>query len=347
MTKAIQKILSLIPHSIRDPFFILESRGKILFTNKQGYNLLNVTEPQGSIMEYFESDSKEKFNELLDKAVEKNNTLKLERFEFNLSSGRKVNAQIIFNTFESSGKLFILCTIIPKNYDITFTGKSRIKINDTDAQSIVKSERLLEIINKVKILYPITFVGKEIIHKLTDGLEDIFWIADDKGNFLLVNEYFAKSIGLKPFQMEGKPADVFISGFLKELNLSIDKFIKDTMNCVVSEGVHFRENENLKNKEIVQLPLFDEENNLRAVIGFSQHSENYMEQRTDENLFSVLYKIIDYFPKSVAFITSQGIITHSSEEFCKLLNRKPEALNGLNFADILTGSLLESVDRLL
>ena len=115
MTKAIQKILSLIPHSIRDQFFILESSGKILFTNKQGYNLLNVTEPQGSIMEYFESDSKEKFNELLDKAVEKNNTLTLEHFEFNLSSGRKVNAQIIFNTFENSMKLFILCTIIPKN----------------------------------------------------------------------------------------------------------------------------------------------------------------------------------------------------------------------------------------
>jgi PAS domain S-box-containing protein len=347
VTKAIQKILSLIPHSIRDPFFILDSKGKILFTNKQGFNLLNVTEPQGVIMEYFESDSKDKFNELLDKAVERNDTLTLDRFEFNLSSGKKVNAQIIFNTFENSGKLFMLCTIIPKNYDITFTGKSRIKISDTDAQSIVKNEKLLEIINKVEALYPITFIGKEIIHKLADGLEDIFWITDDKGNFILVNEFFAQTIGLKPFQMEGKPADEFIPGFLKDLNLSIDKFIKDTMNCVFSEGVHFRENENLKNKEIVQLPLFDEENNIRAVVGFSQHSENHMEQRADEKLFGVLYKIIDYFPKSVAFITSQGIITHSSEDFCKLLNRKPEDVNGLNFADILPGSVVESVDRLL
>lgn len=347
MTKAIQKILSIIPHSIRDPFFILENNGKILFTNKQGYNLLNVTKPQGSIIEYFESDSKEKFNELLDKAVEKNAKLTLDHFEFNLSSGQKVNAQIIFNSFEISGKLFILCTIIPKNYDISFTGKSRIKINHTDFQSSIKSEKLLEIINKVEAIYPITFIGKEIIHKLADGLEDIFWIADDKGNFLLVNDYFAKSIGLKPVQMEGKPADEFIPGFLKELNLSIDKFIKDTMNCVVSEGVYFRENKNLINKEIVQLPLFDEENNLRAVIGFSQHSESYIYQRKDEDLFAVLYKIIDYFPKPVAFITSQGIITHSSEEFCKLLNRKPEALNGLNFADILPGSLLESVNRFI
>ncbi len=347
MTKAIQKILSLIPHSIRDPFFILEGSGKILFTNKQGFNLLNVTEPQGSIMEYFESDSKEKFNELLDKAVEKNDTLTLEHFEFNLSSGRKVNAQIILNTLESGGNLFLLCTIIPKNYDITFTGKSKIKISDTDSQNIIKSEKLIEIIDKVEALYPITFIGKEIIHKLADELEDIFWITDDKGNFLLVNEYFAKSIRLKPFQMEGKQADEFIPGFLKDLNLFIDKFIKDTMNCVISEGVHFRENENLKNKEIVQLPLFDEENNIHAVIGFSQYSESNIEQRTDENLFGVLYKIIDYFPKPVAFITSQGIITHSSEDFCKLFNRKPEDLNGLNFADILPGSLLESVNRFL
>ncbi|MCH8034927.1 MAG: PAS domain S-box protein [Bacteroidetes bacterium] len=347
MTKTIQKILSLIPHSIRDPFFILESSGKILFTNKQGFNLLNITEPQSSIMEDFESDSKEKFNELLDKAVEKNDTLTLDHFEFNLSSGRKVNAQIILNTLESGGNLFIFCTIIPKNYDITFTGKSKIKISETDSQSIIKSEKLIEIINKVEALYPITFIGKEIIHKLADELEDIFWITDDKGNFLLVNEYLAKNIGLKPFQIEGKPADEFVPGFLKELNLFIDKFIRDTMNCVISEGVHFRENENLKNKEIIQLPLFDEENNIQAVIGFSQYSESDMEQKTDEKLFGVLYKIIDYFPKPVAFITSQGIIKHSSEDFCKLFDRKPEDLNGLNFVDILPGSLLESVNRFL
>lgn len=345
MTKAIQKILSLIPHSIRDPFFILESSGKILFNNKQGFNLLNVTESQGSIMDYFETDSKEKFNELLDKAVEKNDTLTLEHFEFNLSSGRKVNAQIILNTLESSGKLYIFCTIIPKNYDITFTGKSKIKISDPDSQSIIKNEKLIEIINKVEALYPITFIGKEILHKLADELEDIFWIADDKGNFLLVNEYLAKNIGLKPSQMEGKPANEFIVGFLKDLNHFIDKFIRDTMNCVISEGVHFRENENLKGKEIVQLPLFDEENNIRAVIGFSQHPESNIEQKTDENLSNVLYKIIDYFPKPVAFITSQGIIKNSSEDFCKLLNRKPEDLNGLNFVDILPGSLKESVNR--
>jgi len=347
MTKAIQKILSLIPHSIRDPFFILESSGKILFTNKHGFNLLNVTEPQGFIMEYFESDSKEKFNELLDKAVEKNDTLTLEHFEFNLRSGRKVNAQIILNTLESSGNLYLLCTIIPKSYDISFTSKSKIKISDADSQNIIRSEKLLEIINKVKALFPITFIGKEILHKLADELEDIFWITDDKGNFLLVNEYLAKSNGLKPFQMEGKHADEFIPGFLKDLNLFIDKFIKNTMNCVISEGMYFRENENLRNKEIVQLPLFDEENNIQAVIGFSQYSESSTEQRTDENLFGVLDKIIDFFPKSVAFITTQDIIEHSSEDFCKLFNRKPEDLNGLNFADILPLGLLESVTRFL
>ncbi|RKY90264.1 MAG: hypothetical protein DRQ13_12855, partial [Ignavibacteriae bacterium] len=191
------------------------------------------------------------------------------------------------------------------------------------------------------------FIGKEIIHKLADELEDIFWITDNKGYFLLVNVYLAKSIGLKPFQMEGKSADEFIPGFLKDLNLFIDKFIKDTMNCVISEGVHFRENEILKNKEIVQLPLFDEENNIRAIVGFSQYSDSNIEQRTDENLFDVLDKIVDYFPKSVAFITTQDIIKQSSEDFCKLFNRKPEDLNGLNFADILPLGLLESVNRFL
>jgi PAS domain S-box-containing protein len=345
VTKAIQKILSLIPHSNRDPFFVLESTGKILFTNKQGYKLFNISETQGSILDYFALDSKEKFNELLDKAVELNDTLSLEHFEFDLNTGKKINSQLILNAFESSSKLFLLCTIIPKKYDISFLTESRIKVADINTQSIINDDKLNEIISKIEALYPITFIGKEIIHKLIDELEDIFWINDSKGNFLIVNDYFAKSLGLKPFQMEGKQADEFIPGYLKEFSSLIDKFVKDTLNCVVTEGVQFREIENLKNKEIVQLPLFDEENNILAIIGFSQPSAANRVKEKEGELFDALYKIIDYFPKSVAFITSQGTIKHSSEEFCKLFQRKSEDLNGLNFADILPGTLAESVNR--
>lgn len=347
MTKAIQKILSLIPHSNRDPFFVLESRGKILFTNKQGYGLFNISKTLESILDYFEQDSKEKFNELLEKAVELNDTLSLEHFEFNLNTGKKINSQLILNSFESGGKLFLFCTIIPRKYEINFSAKSRIKVDNISTQSFINNDRLIEIINKVEALYPITFIGKEIIHKLVDKLQDIFWINDNKGNFLVVNDFFAKSMGLKSFQMEARQTHEFIPGYLKDFDFLIDKFVKDTLSCVITEGVKFREIENLKNKEIVQLPLFDEENNIQAVIGFSQQSAKEKRKESEKEEFDSLYKIIDYFPKPVAFITSKGIIKHSSEEFCKLFQRKSEDLNGLNFADTLPGTLAESVKRFL
>jgi len=331
VTKAIQNILSLFPHSIRDPFFVLESKGKIISTNKQGYSFLGITDTKDSIINYFEPDSKDMFNKLLDRAVEKNDKLVLEHIEFNLISGKKVNAQIIFNTLEISGELIILCTIIPKNYTVKFTDISRIKISNTDIKSNIKNEDLLEIINKAETFYPITFIGKELVHKLADKLEDIFWIADNKGNFLLVNEYFAKSLGLKPLQMEGKSADEFIPGFLKELNYSINKFIKETMNCVVTEGVHLRENENLKDKEIIQLPLFDEEKKLQAVIGFSQYSESKIGEKTDEEQKQLRELDKDYS----STLTNTAALYLERDSRVANPQKVEEAINQLRFNKIL------------
>ena len=118
---------------------------------------------------------------------------------------------------------------------------------------------------------PITFIGKEIIHKLADELDEIFWITDDKDNLIVVNDYFAYTIGIKPYQMEGKQVVDFVPGYLKNINLTINTYVKETLNCIILEGIPFKEVENLKDKAIVQLPLFDENYNVRLIIGFSQH----------------------------------------------------------------------------
>ncbi|MFC2094077.1 hypothetical protein ACFLSH_00480 [Bacteroidota bacterium] len=69
-------------------------------------------------------------------------------------------------------------------------------------------------------------------------------------------------------------------------------------------------------------------------------SENLITIKVNLKVVWLLSKIVDFSPKSGAFITTRDIIRHASEDFCKLFNRKPEDLNGLNFADILLLGLL-------
>src|SRR3989304_8021588 len=322
MSKTTQKLLSIIPQCSRDPFYILEGKGKILFSNKQGLDLLNISEASGNLVDNFVPDTKEKFDGLFDKVVEQDNTLTVEHFEFELNSGRKIKGKLMLNSFINGTHLYVFCTIVPISSIVAFSKKINFRIRDINSKKIIKNEKIIEILKKVEALFPLTFIGKEIIYKLVNALEESFWLIDTQGKFILVNDYFSERMGLKPFQMEGKAVDDFVPGYLREMNSMIDKFIKDTMNCVVLEGLPFREIESLEGKEIVLLPLFDEENNIQAIIGISQIKEADYRAKPIEELFDVLYKIIDYFPKPVAFITSEGTIKHSSEEFCKLFDRK-------------------------
>ncbi|MCH7772147.1 MAG: PAS domain S-box protein, partial [Bacteroidetes bacterium] len=273
MNKIIQKILTLLPNSTRDPFFILKGSGEILHTNMQGSELLNISESPGNITDYFQVDTKKRFNELLDQAVETNNLITIDHLELELITGSRIKTQLILNIFEDKNDLIVFCTIIPKQYSVELKKNSRIKIQEADIQKIIKSESTLELLNKVESLFPFTFIGKEIMHKIIDTIDEVFWITDNEGRFILVNDYFAEAMGLKPFQMEGKLAEVYIPGYLKELDSLIEKFIKETISSVVLEGIKFREIENLKNREIIQVPLFDEEKNIEAIIGISQQKE--------------------------------------------------------------------------
>ena len=133
---------------------------------------------------------------------------------------------------------------------------------------------MLEIIGKVEALYPLTFIVKETIQNLSNKIEEFFWITDSNGKFILVNDYFANSLKLNSFQMEGKKADIFIPGLLKDLNFQIERFVKQTLSCVVLDGFHFGEFTSMEGKEIILIPVFDERNNFQAVLGLSQPKES-------------------------------------------------------------------------
>ena len=347
MNNSINKILSSIPKTSRDPLYILEVTGNILFVNNQGKELLKISESPGNISNYFSEETKDKFNTLLDKLIDQNDSLNVDRFDIELLNGEKIKTKIILNTIVPEESLYISCTIVPLNYSINFKENIKIGIRETDLNNLIKDKKVIEILERIKTIFPLTFIGYEIVHKLVNSIDELFWIIDNDGKFLIVNDKFAGSIGLKPFQIEGKSSEEFIPNYIKELNGAIEKYMKNTYSSIVLEGVLFKEVREQKDKEIIQLPLLDEEKNVQAVIGISQLRDSSYQLDQRKKSIETLYKIIDNFPKPVAFITSKGIIKHSSSYFSNLFNRKTEGLNGLNFADILPEITVEVVDRFL
>ena len=347
MNNSLAKILSAIPQTSRDPLFVLEGNGKIIYTNNQGKELLKISETQKNISDYFVEETKEKFNELLDRLIDKNEILDTDHFEFELMNGERIKAKVILNIIRPGEEFFISCTIIPINYNVDYRDKIRIGVKDINLNALIRDKKAIEILEKVETLYPFTFIGYEIIHKLVNSIDDLFWIVDNRGKFLIVNNKFASSIGLRPFQLEGKKAEEFIPAYIKELNSVLAKFMKNTMSSVIMDGVLFKEIKNQDGTEIVQLPLLDKEKNIQAIIGISQLKETNYEFKQKEESLGTLYKIIDDFPKPVAFITSKGAIKHSSAGFSKLFNKKPKELNGLNFANIIHDTLAEGISRFL
>ena len=347
MNNPIDKILKAIPKSSRDPLFIIEVNGNILYANNQGEELLKLEGSYSNINDYFAEETKNNFNNILDTLINQNDSLNVDHFDIELINGEKIIAKVILNTIVPEENLYISCTIIPFTYDIKSKDKIKLEIREIDLKNLIKDKKVIEILEKIKTLFPLTFIGYEIVHKLVNTLDELFWITDNYGKFLIVNDEFAGSLGLKPYQLEGKLAEEFIPDYAKELNSAIEQYMKNTFSTIILGRNLFKEIKYLKDKEIIQLPLLDQEKNVQAIIGISQLSDSNYQFQQREKSFETFYKIIDNFPKPVAFITSKGIIKHTSSYFSKLFNRKQNELNGLNFVDILPELTVEVIERFL
>ena len=155
MNNSLAKILSAIPQTSRDPLFVLEGNGKIIYTNNQGEELLKISETQKNISDYFVEETKEKFNELLDRLIDKNEILDTDHFEFELMNGERIKAKVILNIIRPGEEFFISCTIIPINYNVDYRDKIRIGVKDINLNALIRDKKAIEILEKVETLYPL------------------------------------------------------------------------------------------------------------------------------------------------------------------------------------------------
>jgi len=342
-----KNLQAAIAQNNRDPFFILEQNGKIITSNSPGASLLKLEITPGKITQYFDRETADNFEQLLEQAVEQNEKMEAEFTELTLRGGEKIKARLLFNYYKGEENPYIFCTLVPLRFELNITGEERLTLSTGDLDEVISNEEIKSVLNKIIDIYPLTFIGKETIQKLVNKFEESFWIKDNKGKFLLVNNAYAESLGLKSFQIEGKSFHEFIPGYLIDFFDAVEKYIKETLNSIVIDAFPITRLRSDADKEILELPLSDIDRNVVALVGISRKKEQIQTQPAREELPLVLAEIIDYFPKPAALVNKYGVFKQTSKDFCKLFARKFNELRNLSFSDVFALDLTDKINQFI
>jgi PAS domain S-box-containing protein len=337
----------VIAQNNRDPFFILEQNGEIITSNSPGTSLLKLETNPGKITQYFDKETADNFEQLLEQAVELNEKMEVELTGLTLRGRDKIKAKLLFNCYEVEKNLYIFCTIIPRQFEFDITGEERLTLSTSDLDKVVSNKEIKHVLDKIIDIYPLTFIGKETIQKLVNKFEEHFWIKDNKGKFLLVNNSYAESLGLKSFQIEGKSFHEFIPGYLIDFFDAIEKYIKETLNCIIIDVFPITRMRSDADKEILELPLSDNDRNVVALVGISRKKEQIPTKPAKQEIPAALAEIINYFPKSAAFVNKYGVFKQTSKDFCKLFARKFNELRNLSFSDVFALDLTDKINHFI
>ena len=146
---------------------------------------------------------------------------------------------------------------------------STIKLKLNSYKDALSNKNLVEIIEKVISTYPLTFVDLERLRKEIEQLDELFWIKDEEGKYLIVNSRFSTSMHFASSQIEGKPVDKFIPGYLLNFNKALDDYIKESRNAFIIEGFPFT-GVSGEDYQTIEIPVTGSEGSVIAIIGIAQ-----------------------------------------------------------------------------
>ncbi len=340
------KLFNSLNENIADPFIVIDQNGDLLSINNNAKSLFGYSDTLKNISEIFDDSSIIKLNEFIEE-VFTNEIPIIQNLQFVLKNKSEINAQIIINTYKDGSDLFIFCTFRQQEYKLNLTGISNLKVQSNNFENLVNNKSLLKEIKKIKSFYPFTFIGKEKISKEINQFEELFWIKDVNGIYILVNNKLASNLALKPSQVEGRQYQSFLPPYQVDIYSSIEKYIKDTLNCVVIEGVPLVGISEPDKYQTIEIPLSDADNNVIAIIGIAQNIENKNDRIEVDTFYNSSVNLIENFNKALVFIDTKGIIKHGSKEFSKLFSEEIVDLRNYPYEKVFPLKITEKIQQFL
>lgn len=206
--------------------------------------------------------------------------------------------------------------------------KRKINYTILDYENIqeLKSEGvnndLINILATIESIYPLTFFEKESLRKKIDALDNFFWIKNRKGSCELVNQRLSEYFDLSALQLEGNPEEFFFPETSLLLLKSFNTFVADTKKTALVRGLNFIFKENFIYFDLINIPIIDAENTVRAFVSFSlRHSVEKMSGAGENYSFPDLITCGIPFP--TAILAKNGYIIRANREFQILIGMEP------------------------
>jgi len=340
------QLFTALGQNLRAPFFVLDRSGKILFSNEVAEKLLQSSEKNKILFNYFDEQSAEKLRELLTEHL-LTETLLAKLLDLQLHNGQEIKARVTFTSYSEKGEFLIFCSFKSVELSIKSKDITGVNVECDNYKNLLNNKQIIKLINDIKSLYPFTFIGKEKLRKEIDKLSELFWIKDKSGNINIVNKKFADKIGANSTVLEGRKYNEFIPAHLINFYQSIDEYINDSLNCIIVEGTPVKSLLQVQNYQTIQIPLNDADNNVIAQICVTQKIKEKEIKMTGSELFSLNSKLLEEYPRSIALFDENGLLMQKSELFNKLFLKKLSSRKNLQYNEIFPNEITYKISSFL
>ncbi len=338
----VKSFLKTIFRSFNNPVLAVDFNGEILESNDQAKAIFKIDLFGNHLSSILLPESLSGIENYIQNMSGKKSFIVADDFHFQLRDSTDIISNIALNFVDyDEGSLFLL-SLGEQNAKDTFYGFTKIDISSGNPLEAIYNPRLKQIIREIRNLYPLTVTGKDRLRKVIDEFSELIRIKNEYGKFVLVNLAFAQSLGIAVTQLEGKSENDFMPSFVMDLMLSIDKYLYETNNYIVIEGLPLKGISNVLEQQVVEIPITDYQNNVIGVLGITQSKPSEQEKEISAELY-FSGEIIDAFPRPVAFINQYGEFQHASSEFCKLVSEDSGFLIGRHITEILSSELAEDI----
>ena len=312
---------------------LIDETGEILYINHRAKNIIGFDETIKYSQDYLTSDCWQELNKLLKSKTEASSENSYYAFKMQFKTGPGFSVNLSIKEISIDDKRNYLIKIIPFQATIASDSLKNISILPANFNDNKFESKLVKIIEEFTSHYPPTFIQKELIEKQTDQLDELFWIKDNDGNYIVVNNKLCELLGLQKFQLEGKSYKEFIPGHLNKFFDAVEKYQLELKNPIAIKGISLFNFSLSEGKEIVEIPVLDNDRKIIALVGFSRDIPSTLPINKNKIAEEILGKFISFLPTPVVVIENSSKIKLCNQEFCKLINK--------NLEDILNSDLIE------
>ena len=337
--KSNSNLFAALYQHIREPFIVFDAVGNILSYNNGVSKLLKFEKEEPNFFSFLNETSSQKLKNILEKKLPIETLLSIDS-SLRLPGNKKLLVKLVLNSYVEKEDTFIFCRIRQDEKIIPDTGKTSFLASNEKLKDVITNPAVFAIIEEIRSLYPFTYIGKEKLQRIINEIPEIFWIEDAEGNYQLVNDKLAKSIGIEISQLDGEPVSSFLPLHLVDFYTSVISYIKKSLKLVVTEGVPVKGFKADENHQTVQIPLRDVDNKVIAIIGITQEGKSKRNEMGITEFLNTPENLLQYLPKAVCIIDNDGIIKQTTEDFRKLFEVEIQDLRKLNYRDILPDEIV-------